>query len=56
LYIKAPQQYKIKVQTYDQTAGQALYLVDNHLNIVQQLQVGTEYTFDLTNDSLSQCE
>ncbi|MEI8278860.1 MAG: T9SS type A sorting domain-containing protein, partial [Bacteroidota bacterium] len=48
------QQYKIKVQTYALASDHIMYLVDNYLNTVQPMQLGSEYTFDVTSDPLSQ--
>ncbi|MEI8280571.1 MAG: T9SS type A sorting domain-containing protein, partial [Bacteroidota bacterium] len=48
------QTYKMKIQTYALPADHVLYLVDNYLNTVEQMQLGSEYTFSVTSDTLSQ--
>ena len=46
--------YKIKVANMNLAANQALYLMDSYANTVTTLQPGTEYEFDVTEDSASQ--
>ncbi|MEI8278979.1 MAG: T9SS type A sorting domain-containing protein [Bacteroidota bacterium] len=47
-------EFKFKIQAMTTPANYVLYLVDNFLNTVQPLQLGTEYTFNVTSDSMSQ--
>jgi hypothetical protein len=56
--IKVPalQQYKLKVANMNIPSNYHLYLMDNYLNVVQPLQPGSEYVFNVTADSMTQGE
>ena len=49
-----PNQYKIKIPSFNVPANVQLYIIDNYLNIVQPMQLGSEYVFNITNDTASQ--
>jgi FAD synthase len=49
-----PNQYKIKIPSFNLPANVQLYIIDNYLNIVQPMQLGSEYVFNITNDTASQ--